>query len=104
MFPNHWEEGYSIAQTLDSGLVVCGRAKATGTAQFDAFLLRLDPAGFPLWLRIVPGNSDDEARSVAIDNMWHTLVAGWTASYCPPGDPANLFVGLFNYAGAMIGS
>lgn len=102
MEPNHWEdEGHSIAQTLDSGLVVCGRAKATGPHQFDAFLLRLDPAGFPLWLRIVPGDSSDEARSVAIDDMGHILVAGWTAQI---SNPANLFVGVFDYAGAMIGS
>ncbi|MGQ9707825.1 MAG: hypothetical protein ACUVUR_02990 [bacterium] len=105
MFPNHVEdEGHSIAQTLDNGLIVCGRAKATNPAQFDAFLLRLNAAGIPTWLQIVPGDSNDEARSVAIDNMEHILVAGWTASYCQPGDPANLFVGLFDYFGTMIGS
>lgn len=103
MIPDHWEdEGHSIAQTLDSGLVVCGRAKATMPNQFDAFLLRLDSEGHPLWLRIVPGDTNDEAWSVAIDNMWHILVAGWTASYEMP-DP-DLFVGVFDYDGAMVGS
>lgn len=105
MFPNHMEdEGRSIVQTLDNGYAVCGRAKATGPAQFDAYLLKLNSSGFPVWVQIVPGESTDEAYSVARDNMGDILVGGWTKTFCAPGDSANLFVGVFNNAGGMLGS
>ncbi len=105
MSPNHIEdEGRSIVQSLDYGLVVCGRAKATSPVQFDAFLLKLNATGIPIWVRIVPGDSNEQASSVAVDNMADILVAGWTTSYCQTGDPANLFVGVFNYAGTLLGS
>lgn len=105
MSPNHREdEGRSIVQTLDSGYVICGRAKVTSPSNFDAYLLKLNGAGRPSWVRVVPGDSNEEASSVAIDNMRNIFVAGWTNSYTPSQDPANLFVGIFNYAGALQGS
>ncbi|MEO0070983.1 MAG: hypothetical protein ABIK39_02725 [candidate division WOR-3 bacterium] len=105
MMPNHMEdEGRSIVQTLDTGYVVCGRAKATNPAQYDAYLMKLNSSGAPLWVQIVPGDSTDEAYSTAIDNIGNIFVGGWTQSFCPLGDPANLFVAIFNMAGGLIGS
>ncbi|MBM3315244.1 hypothetical protein FJY71_05320 [candidate division WOR-3 bacterium] len=98
MFPNHAEdEGWSICQTPDTGFAVCGRAKVTGQSQFDAFLMKLAPMGNVQWVRVLPGEADeDEARSVAVDAGGSIQVAGWTSSYgTHPNGPADMFVAKF---------
>ncbi len=107
MFPNHMEdEAYSIVQTSDYGFAVGGRAKATAPNLFDAFLLKTDAIGNPNWLWIVPGDSNDEAHSVAFEPYTRDiLVAGWTNSFlAQPNDPANLFVARLNLTGNLLWS
>ncbi len=104
--PMHMEdEAYSIVSTPDSGYAVCGRLKATGPTQFDAFLLKLDQYGNAQWMRVVPGETEDEAYSVADDLMGHILVAGWTQSYgSHPFGPADIFVAGFGLDGTSLWS
>ncbi len=106
MSPNHMEdESYSIVQTRDGGFAICGRAKATQPNQFDALLMKTDGSGNPQWLWIVPGDSTDEAYSVAVDFNGDILTAGWTKGFvAQPVDPANLFVTKFNLAGNFVWS
>jgi len=106
MIPDHIEdESYSIVQTRDNGFAICGRAKAARPNQFDALLMKTDGSGNPQWLWIVPGDSIDEAHSVAVDFSGDILVAGWTKAFVvQPVDPANLFVAKFSPAGNFIWS
>ncbi|MCR4423711.1 MAG: hypothetical protein QHH29_04755 [bacterium] len=106
MIPDHIEdESYSIVQTRDNGFAICGRAKAARPNQFDALLMKTDGSGNPQWLWIVPGDSIDEAHSVAVDFSDDILVAGWTKAFVvQPVDPANLFVAKFSPAGNFIWS
>ena len=75
------DEGYSIVQTADGGYAVAGRAKVLSAGNFDAFVLKLDPAGNVLWMNFVGGDEDDEAYSVAQDLQANVMAAGWTRSY-----------------------
>ena len=75
------DEGYSIVQTADGGYAVAGRAKVLSAGNFDAFVLKLDPAGNVLWMNFVGGDADDEAYSVAEDLPTNVMAAGWTRSY-----------------------
>ncbi|MBM3332488.1 hypothetical protein FJY68_11685 [candidate division WOR-3 bacterium] len=75
------DEGYSIIQTVDGGYAVAGRAKIRASADFDAFVLKLDPMGNVMWMNFVPGDAADEAYSVAEDQQANVMAAGWTLSY-----------------------
>jgi len=75
------DEGHSIVQTADGGYAVAGRAKVLLPGNFDAFVLKLNPAGNVLWMNFVGGPADDEAYSVAQDLQTNVMAAGWTRSY-----------------------
>jgi hypothetical protein len=105
--PMHVEdEGHSIVQTPDQGFAVVGRMKATSPNQYDPFLLKLDPSGNVQWARVVPGQLDeDDAWSVAVDNMGRVLVAGWTRSFgTNPGVTADVFAAQFALDGSLLWS
>jgi len=104
MQPSHMEdEAYSIVETPDYGFAVCGRAKTVNSALFNAFLLKLDMMGNFQWLRILgPANYSDEARSVAVDNSEHILVAGRTLAFgTAPGSFEDIFVAKFDLGGNL---
>jgi hypothetical protein len=75
------DEGYSIVQTADGGYAVAGRARVLLPGNFDAFVMKLDPLGNPMWMNFVGGGEDDEAYSVAQDLQANVMAAGWTRSY-----------------------
>ena len=75
------DEGYSIVQTGDGGFAVAGRAKILRPSDFDAFVLKLNPAGNVMWMSCVAGSEEDEAHSVAEDVQMNIIAAGWTRSY-----------------------
>jgi hypothetical protein len=87
------DEGYSIAQTADGGFAVAGRAEILVGGNFDAFVLKLDPAGNLLWMNYVGGVVEDEAYSVVEDMQSNVMAAGWTRSYgTDPGGATDIFV------------
>jgi len=87
------DEGYSIEQTLDGGYAVAGRAEVLVGGNFDAFVLKLDPAGNVMWMNYVGGVAEDEAYSVAEDMQSNVMAAGWTRSYgTAPGVATDIFV------------
>ena len=105
--PAHIEdEGYAIAETPDSGLVVVGRAKTVSPALYDPFVLKLGPMGNPQWASTVPGDSgDDEGHSVAVSPAGGILAAGWSTSFSSnPLVTTDLFVAEFTPPGALIWS
>jgi hypothetical protein len=56
------DQGYSVCETGDGGLVVWGRTKSFGVGYFDYFLTKFDAAGNHLWFRTL-GSENDEAPS-----------------------------------------
>ncbi|MEO0085198.1 MAG: hypothetical protein ABIK37_01065 [candidate division WOR-3 bacterium] len=101
--PTHMhDEGYSIVQTADGGYAVCGRAHATNPLAFDAFVMKLNSFGNVQWAMIVPGDSADEASSVALDASGNIMVAGWTKSFgTAPFAKADAFAARFSPAGLI---
>jgi hypothetical protein len=105
--PQHLEDiGHSIVETPDLGFAVCGKLKATSPAQYDAFLMKLDPMGAVQWVYIVPGEmTDDVAWSVAVDNQSRILVAGYTYSFgTVPNQVSDIFVAAFGMNGQPVWS
>ncbi|MEO0079777.1 MAG: hypothetical protein ABIK44_03770, partial [candidate division WOR-3 bacterium] len=62
------DEAYSIVETFDHGYAVTGFTASFGPAPFpNIFVLRLDPLGNVVWLRVywmVPNHMEDEAYSI----------------------------------------
>ncbi len=82
--PNLVDEGYSIhvpPVPWDYAILIAGRANITSSGNYDAFVLALNPAGYPVFpASFVPGAFDDEAYSVTWDGR-NAVIAGWTNSY-----------------------
>lgn len=52
-----------------------------GGGTYDAFALKLDPAGsFLLYSTYLGGSGDEEAMGVAVDSLGNAYVTGWTSS------------------------
>jgi len=49
-------------------------------ARTDAFVVKLDPQGVPLYSTYLSGNGYDEGRAIAADSSGHAYVAGFTGS------------------------
>jgi hypothetical protein len=104
-FPGYaYDEGYSVCEASVAGanvkLGVVGSVRASATSQANAIVLRLTSTGAVVGAQILPGASDDQARSIVFDGSGlqpGLVVAGWTKSY-GNGTPtyANIFVAKLN--------
>ena len=86
------EEAHSIIETMDGGYAVTGWTNLvtnTPTTPPNIFLLKLDPAGMPLWTGIYwfPMNLEDEGYSVAeipgVGEIDRFLIAGRAKIFNP---------------------
>jgi len=73
---------YSAVQTSDGGFGVLGVSRSVGAGGYDAYLVRLDPAGQEIWSKSY-GTSGGE----------------WTYSVCATNDGGFAFVGAWQGAG-----
>jgi hypothetical protein len=53
------------ALAADGGLLAVGRSRSFGAGSEDAWVLRLDPSGNPLWQRAFGGTGDEQFQSVS---------------------------------------
>jgi plastocyanin len=58
----------------------------SNSGSFDAFVVKYDSSGTPLWARRLGGTSDDRAYSVSTDSSGNIIVTGFYAS-----TPLNIF-------------
>lgn len=75
-----WDECSGLAECLDGGFLLAGFTDAW-TSEMDAFLVRTDQYGNPLWDSRVGGDQADEAWDVLATVDGGFLVAGCTYSY-----------------------
>lgn len=56
-----------------------GREPLTSTGRRDAFVVKIDPGGNPVWSRGLGSVGDDAATSVATDAAGNVFIAGWAS-------------------------
>jgi len=96
--PNKNDYPYDIAVDGSGNAYVTGRTNGTG---FDYMTIKIASNGTPQWTKMYngPGNSNDEARAIAVDASGNVYVTGYsfgsgtnedyaTIKYRPNGDTA----------------
>lgn len=73
--------GWSVIETIDSGLLIAGFSSSFTPGNTDAWILRCDQGGDTLWTRVFGGEGYDRAYSVdkALDGGF--IIAGHTESF-----------------------
>jgi hypothetical protein len=79
------------------------------TNQADGFLLKLDPAGTPQWVKTISGPGADGGNSVTLDSLGNPYVTGSFSTKAAIGNTLltsaggqDMFVALFDTTGALV--
>lgn len=86
------DEGWSIIQTLDGGYAVAGirsQQRSNFPDPFDAYLIKLDPAGNLQWEKTFGGNLNDTGMSIEQTSDGGFIIAGSTNSF---GDTYHIYL------------
>ena len=77
------EYGFSAIETSDGGIAIAGQTfySFTTDSAWDAFVLKLDSKGNPLWSKSLGGAKKDAANAITELSDGDILVAGSTTSY-----------------------
>lgn len=73
--------GYSVVQTYDKGYVVAGSTTSFGNGGTDAYILKTDSMGVPLWHKTFGGINIDKAYSIQQTLDSGLIIAGFTNSF-----------------------
>jgi hypothetical protein len=77
------EYGYSVEQTSpEAGYIIAGSTRSFGEGNYDAYIVKTDGLGWPLWSRTYGGSAYDDGYSVrqtAPDSGY--VIAGSTRSF-----------------------
>jgi len=74
------DEGFSIQETADNGIVSVGRGSMINNHGFDAYLVRTDADGNLQWQKSFGGVGDDAGRSVRQTSDGGYILVGYTTS------------------------
>lgn len=85
--------GYAVATDTAGNVYVAGSTVSTnlptttgafqtthGGGTFDAFVMKMSPAGVPLYITYLGGSGDDEAFGIAVNAAGQAYVTGYTTS------------------------
>jgi len=75
------DQGYSVVEVSDGGLVVTGYTESFGAGTRDLLLAKFDGSGNHLWTRTLGGTNDDQGYSVVEVSDGGLVVTGSTESY-----------------------
>jgi uncharacterized delta-60 repeat protein len=77
---NDWDEALAITVDGSNNIYVTGGSPGSGT-QKDFATIKYNPSGSEEWTARYngPGNGDDEARAIAVDNSGNVYVTGYSA-------------------------
>ncbi|MES2680622.1 MAG: T9SS type A sorting domain-containing protein [Bacteroidota bacterium] len=92
-----WDFAYSINNTSDGNLIVCGTTYSFGRGENDAFILKLDYNGNFLWTKTYGGTKSDDLKEIVPTLDGGFIATGTTKSY---GDSlGDIWVTKFNSSG-----
>ncbi len=72
---------WSIVDGPDAGFIVAGLSYSYGAGRTDAYVVRTDAAGQPVWDRTFGGWNSEEARSMAVAGDGGYVFAGYSKSF-----------------------
>lgn len=75
------DQAYSVVQTDDGGYAIVGTTLPVGASNYEAYLVKTDPAGNMQWNRTYGGTSNDIAYSMVRTNDGGYAFAGITMSF-----------------------
>jgi hypothetical protein len=76
-----WDRALRIRQTSDGGYIVAGHTGSFGEGSQDAWALRLDPDGAPVWQKAFGGWAWDQVNDVLETPDGGFILAGHTQSF-----------------------
>ncbi|HOT06543.1 MAG TPA: hypothetical protein PLI05_05855 [Methanotrichaceae archaeon] len=74
-----------MTQARDGGLILAGRTASQGSGGYDAWIVKVDSDGGPIWNSTL-GGSDDQAAHSVIENGDGIILAGLTGGEGAGGD------------------
>jgi hypothetical protein len=75
------DECYSIEETNDGGFIIAGHTLSFGTGSSDAFLIKTNSNGYPLWIKALGGTGFESAYSIQETYDGGYIVTGSTSSF-----------------------
>lgn len=73
--------GSNIENTMDGGFVIIGSTASFGAGYSDAYLIKTDNAGIPIWEKTYGGPGDDRGYSVSSTLDGGYIISGTTESF-----------------------
>jgi uncharacterized protein (DUF2147 family) len=75
------EKVYSVYYTTDNSYIMAGYTNSFGAGNNDFLVIKLEPYGFPEWIKAFGGRNDDYAYSIQQTTYGGYIVAGKTNSF-----------------------
>lgn len=75
------DQGFTITQTTDTGLVIAGYTNSFGFGGYDMYLIKTDKFGDVLWTKTYGGSNWDFAYSIKQTTDGGFIIAGGTYSF-----------------------
>lgn len=95
-----YESGSAITVDNSGYAYITGITNSSTTGDYDAFLFKIDAAGYEVWNRTWGGSGDDVPQGIAVDNDGHIYINGGSDS---PGTIGNdIFLTKYDDSGTQI--
>ncbi|RJP81843.1 MAG: T9SS C-terminal target domain-containing protein [Candidatus Zixiibacteriota bacterium] len=75
------DRGFCVCQTSDGGFIIAGCTNSMGAGEYDAYLVKTDPMGYPEWDRTYGGMASESVNCVRQTWDGGYIVCGSTYSY-----------------------
>jgi hypothetical protein len=78
---NSTDLAYSVKQSMDGGIIICGHTESYGIGNGDVFLIKTDMNGNQLWYKTYGGSGADRGFAVSQTSDQGYIIGGLTTSF-----------------------